>query len=127
MNVFCWPVVVVMAIVSAVVVPASAVQIQAPTYAPVDRPGPALSVPAAELAQSLRCSGDLAGADRAPVLLVPATWVTPGEHYGWNYLRAFDVLGWPYCEVTTPKYALEDMQISAETGSPLPTTAVRVS
>ena len=114
MNVFWWLLVVVMAIASAVVVPAGAVQIQAPTYAPVDRPGPALSVPAAALAQSLRCSGDLAGADRAPVLLVPATWVTPGEHYGWNYLRGFDALGWPYCEVTTPKYALEDMQISAE-------------
>jgi triacylglycerol esterase/lipase EstA (alpha/beta hydrolase family) len=84
------------------------------TYAAVDRPGPALSVPAAVLAQSLSCTGDLAGADRAPVLLVPATWVRPGEHYGWNYIRAFDALGWPYCEVTTPKYAMEDMQISAE-------------
>jgi len=84
------------------------------TYAAVDRPGPALSVPAAVLAQSLSCTGDLAGADRAPVLLVPATWVSPGEHYGWNYIRAFDALGWPYCEVTTPKYAMEDMQISAE-------------
>ena len=94
--------------------PTGASQIEGLTYAPVDRPGPALSVPAAELAQSLRCSGSLAGADRAPVLLVPATWVTPGEHYGWNYLRAFDSLGWPYCEVTTPKYAMEDMQISAE-------------
>ena len=84
------------------------------TYAAVDRAGPALSVPAAVLNQSLSCSGDLAGADRAPVLLVPATWVSPGEHYGWNYMRAFDGLGWPYCAVTTPKHAMEDMQISAE-------------
>lgn len=84
------------------------------TYAALDRPGPALNVPAAVLAQSLSCTGDLAGADRAPVLFVPATWVSPGEHYGWNYIRAFDALGWPYCEVTTPKYAMEDMQISAE-------------
>ncbi len=84
------------------------------SYAAVDRPGPALSVPVEALAQSLSCTGDLAGADRAPVLFVPATWVTPGEHFGWNYLRAFDALGWPYCTVTTPKYAMEDMQISAE-------------
>jgi hypothetical protein len=84
------------------------------TYAPVDRPGPALSVPAEALAHSLSCTGDLAGAGRAPVLLVPATWVNPWEHYGWNYLRAFDALGWPYCTVTTPKYAMEDMQVSAE-------------
>lgn len=84
------------------------------TYAPVDRPGPALSVPAAGLAQSLSCTGDLAGAGRAPVLLVPGGLVTPWEHYGWNYLRAFDALGWPYCMVTTPKYGMEDMQLSAE-------------
>jgi triacylglycerol esterase/lipase EstA (alpha/beta hydrolase family) len=84
------------------------------TYAPVDRPGPALSVPAAVLAQSLSCTGDLTDADRAPVLLVPGTRVSPREHYGWNYMRAFEALGWPYCAVTTPKHALEDMQISAE-------------
>jgi triacylglycerol esterase/lipase EstA (alpha/beta hydrolase family) len=87
---------------------------EALTHAPVDRPGSELSVPMAQLAQSLTCTGDLAGADRAPVLLVPATWVNPREHYGWNYMRAFDALGWPYCAVTTPKNAMEDMQISAE-------------
>ena len=88
--------------------------VQALTYAPDERPGPALSVPAEALAHSLSCTGDLAGAERAPVLLVPGTWVSPREHYGWNYMRAFDALGWPYCAVTTPKYAMEDMQISAE-------------
>jgi len=87
---------------------------EAPRYAPLDRSGPELSVPVAVLAQSLSCTGDLTGADRAPVLLVPATWVSPREHYGWNYMRAFDALGWPYCAVTTPKHAMEDMQISAE-------------
>jgi triacylglycerol esterase/lipase EstA (alpha/beta hydrolase family) len=87
---------------------------EALTYAPVDRPGPELSVPVAVLAESLSCTGDLAGADRAPVLLVPGTRVSPREHYGWNYLHALEVLGWPYCTVTTPKHALEDMQISGE-------------
>jgi triacylglycerol esterase/lipase EstA (alpha/beta hydrolase family) len=109
-----------MAILGASVLPvtpvgaADGLPMQALTYAPADRPGPALGVPAAALAQSLSCTGDLAGAGRAPVLLVPGGLVTPSEHYGWNYLRAFDALGWPYCTVTIPKYAMEDMQISAE-------------
>jgi len=96
------------------VTPVGATDGAALPYAPVDRPGPALSVPAARLARSLSCTGDLAGADRAPVLLVPGTWASPREHFGWNYMRAFDALGWPYCAVTPPKHTLEDMQISAE-------------
>jgi triacylglycerol esterase/lipase EstA (alpha/beta hydrolase family) len=94
--------------------PFGAARGEALTYAPVDRPGPELRVPAAVLAQSLSCTGDLTGSDRAPVLLVPGTWMSPREHYGWNYMRAFDALGWPYCAVTTPKHAMEDMQLSAE-------------
>ena len=101
-------------VVSSVVPTTGAASAAAFTYAPVDRPGPALSVPAAVLAQSLGCRGDLAGAGRAPVLLVPGTWAVLREHYGWNYMRAFDALGWPYCTVTTPKHAMEDMQISGE-------------
>jgi triacylglycerol esterase/lipase EstA (alpha/beta hydrolase family) len=66
------------------------------------------------MAASLRCTGDLAGADHVPVLLVPATWVTSEEQYGWTYMRAFDALGWPYCAVATPKHGMGDMQISAE-------------
>ena len=103
-----------MAVLLASALPVAPVRATDRTYAAVDRPGPALSVPPAVLAQSLSCTGGLAGAERAPVLLVPATWVSPREHYSWNYMRAFDALGWPYCEVTTPKHAMEDMQISAE-------------
>ena len=36
-----------------------------------DGSGPELSVPAADLEESLTCHGDLASGDRAPVLLVP--------------------------------------------------------
>jgi hypothetical protein len=103
-----------LAVVGLLLGPAVPAPAEAVTYAPVDRPGPPLSVPEAELEASLRCSGDLAGADRAPVLLVPATWVTPEEQYGWTYMRAFDDLGWPYCAVTTPKSGMGDMQVSAE-------------
>ena len=83
-------------------------------YASTDAPGPALSVPEAELGLSLRCSGDLAQAGREPVLLVPGTTLTPDEHFGWNYMPALDALGWPWCAVTTPNHAMDDMQTSGE-------------
>jgi triacylglycerol esterase/lipase EstA (alpha/beta hydrolase family) len=96
------------------VTPVGAAREEPLSYVPVDRPGPELSVPVAVLARSLSCTGDLTGAEVAPVLLVPGTWMSPREFFGWNYMRALDALGWPYCAVTTPKYAMEDMQISAE-------------
>ena len=46
---------------------------QAVTYAPVDTPGPPLSVPASLLRQALTCTASVAHADRAPILLVPGT------------------------------------------------------
>ena len=87
---------------------------QTATYAAVDAAGPTLSVAPALLDESLSCTPGLAGSGRAPVLLVPGTNVTPEEHFSWNYMRAFDDLGWPYCTVATPKHATEDLQISAE-------------
>jgi hypothetical protein len=54
----------VIAIVTVVVRPTGAAQVQALAYSPIDRPGPPLSVPAEVLAQSLSCTGDL----RAPVV-----------------------------------------------------------
>ncbi len=104
----------VLAMVTALLRPAGLAPAQALAYSPIDRPGPVLSVPEAVLAESLSCSGDLAGAGRAPVLLVPGTWVTPDEQYGWNYMRAFAALGWPNCTVTTPEHAMGDMQIAGE-------------
>jgi len=37
---------------------------------PVDRPGPALSVPADQLAASLRCTAGVSNATRTPILLL---------------------------------------------------------
>jgi hypothetical protein len=85
----------------------------ATTYAPIDQPGPPLSVPAAELAQSMRCSGDLASPGRAPVLFVTPTLVDPDEAY-FGYERAFDAVGIPYCTVRIPSFTTEDIQVSAE-------------
>ena len=86
----------------------------AATYSPVDTPGPPLSVDPAKLAQALACTTNLAGATRAPVLLVPGTTVSPSEHFSWNYMRAFDEMGWPYCGVTLPENTMGDMQIAGE-------------
>ena len=58
-------------LVAAMAMPAAA---QA-DFAPVNRPGPLLDVPQAALDASMNCTGNLAGATRAPVLLVPASRV----------------------------------------------------
>jgi hypothetical protein len=83
-------------------------------YAAVDAPGPQLSIDTHKLAQALACTANLAGANRAPVLLVPGTTVSPSEHFSWNYMRAFDEMGWPYCAVTLPDNTMGDMQIAGE-------------
>lgn len=76
--------------------------------------GPPLTVPAATLATSLHCSGDLAGADATPVLLVPGTTLTPDVNFSWNYERVFADSGRPWCAVTLPHHAMSDVQIAGE-------------
>ena len=83
-------------------------------YAPPDRPGPALSVPAAKLAASLSCDGTLRGASHPPVLLVPGTALNPATDYGYGWEPALRRLGWPYCAVTLPGGAMGDIQIAGE-------------
>ena len=75
--------------------------------------GPALSVPADRLAQSLRCPVAVEGATRAPVLLVPGTGENP-DFFDWNYARAFTQAGVPFCTVTLPGAATDDIQTAAE-------------
>jgi pimeloyl-ACP methyl ester carboxylesterase len=83
-------------------------------YAPLDQPGPPLSVPTDKLQASLKCSPGLAGASRTPVLLNPATGVTPDQNYSWNWEPALDSLGIPWCAYTAPYNTLGDIQESAE-------------
>jgi triacylglycerol esterase/lipase EstA (alpha/beta hydrolase family) len=83
-------------------------------YAPLNRPGPPLSVPAAKLRAALTCSAGLAGAGRNPILLVPGTDLDPGPNYSWNYERAFAALHWAYCAVTLPFHTTGDAQIAGE-------------
>jgi hypothetical protein len=83
-------------------------------YAPLDRPGPALSVPTATLRAALHCSGNLAGGSLEPVLLNPATGVTPDQNYSWNWEPGLNKLGIPWCAYEAPDHTLGDIQTSGE-------------
>src|SRR6478672_7072446 len=83
-------------------------------YAPLDRPGPALTVPHATLAAALKCSGTLHGSSKEPVPLNPATGVTATQNYSWNYERAFTAQHRPWCQVTMPYSTLGDIQTAGE-------------
>lgn len=83
-------------------------------YAPLDRRGPALSVPDAELRASLSCSPNLADGPYDPVLLVHGTTLDPQSNFGWNFIPAFDAARRPHCEVALLDNATGDIQLSAE-------------
>ncbi|MCW2856739.1 MAG: lipase [Marmoricola sp.] len=85
-----------------------------PAYAPLDRPGPSLSVPTSVMAAALSCHGNLRTAPGEPVLLNPATGVTPVQNYSWNYERAFDAQGRAWCAITMPFHTLGDIQTAGE-------------
>jgi len=63
---------------------------------------------------SFQCNMDLRLARRSPVLLVPGTTLTPDVNFSWNYVAAFDAMGWPVCTVELPEHALADIQLAAE-------------
>jgi triacylglycerol esterase/lipase EstA (alpha/beta hydrolase family) len=83
------------------------------TYAPVNHPGPKLSVPQAKLDAALQCTGNLASGP-TPVLLVPGTGSSPPRNFGWNWEPALNNLGIPWCAVTLPDNALGDIQDAGE-------------
>ncbi|MGI8558676.1 MAG: lipase family alpha/beta hydrolase [Solirubrobacteraceae bacterium] len=87
---------------------------RADSFAPLDRPGPALSVAPALLAGALQCQPAVQNATVAPVLLNPATGVTPDQNYSWNYERSLNALGIPWCAYTAPSHTLDDIQTSGE-------------
>jgi triacylglycerol esterase/lipase EstA (alpha/beta hydrolase family) len=81
-------------------------------FAPLDRPGPALSVPRAELDAALSCTGNVSRGQQT-VLFVPGTTVNPRD-YAWNWFRALDKLSRPHCTVTLPFDTTGDIQVAAE-------------
>lgn len=103
----------------ALALPVPAAASHGPAFAPVDRPGPELRVPADKLAVSLRCTAGVTNADRTPVLLLPATGVNSTENFGWNYEPALTARGIPWCTSDVPapdagNHNLADIQTRAE-------------
>jgi pimeloyl-ACP methyl ester carboxylesterase len=96
---------------AALILPASA---HAITYASPDRPGPALSVPRAELDASLTCNGRLSSGAVGPVLLVPGTAYSPKSDFSWNWEPALTRLGISWCVVALPGNGMGDIQTAAE-------------
>jgi triacylglycerol esterase/lipase EstA (alpha/beta hydrolase family) len=86
----------------------------ATAYAPLDRPGPALSVPTATLKAALHCEGDFRHGSLEPVLLSPGTSATPEQNFSWNYERAFTAQHRPFCDLTMPFHTLGDIQVAGE-------------
>jgi pimeloyl-ACP methyl ester carboxylesterase len=82
-------------------------------YAPVDRSGPSLTVPARKLDDSLACHGDVKGSSRKPVLMLHGGGAGP-DSSRWNAQKWFAQRGTPYCVLSIPIFGNEDLQISAE-------------
>jgi len=92
----------------------SAAPAGATTYAPVNRPGPKLSVPAAKLAAALKCDGPLAGAAHPPVLLVPGPTLNPTTDFSYGWEPALRQLGYRYCTIDLPGNGMADIQTAGE-------------
>ena len=88
--------------------------IAATDYAPLNRPGPALTVPAADLAESLQCSTGVENATRIPVLLIHGTGANSDINWSWNHIPELDELGIPWCTVDLPVGGTGDIQFNAE-------------
>jgi hypothetical protein len=82
-------------------------------YAPVNKPGPKLELPAATLSAAMSCSANLVSAGREAVLLVPPTLVNDEEAF-FGYERAFNAHAIPYCTVIVPHHTTIDIQVAAE-------------
>lgn len=83
-------------------------------YAPLDQPGPPLSVPLSKLKAALKCEAGVRDAKVEPVLLSPATGVTAKENYSWNWEPALSKLGIPGCAYTAPHNTLGNIETSGE-------------
>ena len=73
-----------------------------------------LTVPQPELDASLLCTGNLGAPGPGPVFLVPGTGTNPPHDFGWNWEPALNKLGIPWCAVTLPNNALNDIQVAGE-------------
>ncbi|MFL5823385.1 MAG: esterase/lipase family protein [Solirubrobacteraceae bacterium] len=74
--------------------------------------GPAIRVPTSKLQAAVQCRGNLAQAQKAPVLLIPGTFGSGQINWGWNYQKLLPTLGHPACTVTFPADGAGDIQAS---------------
>jgi triacylglycerol lipase len=86
----------------------------APATGAAAAPGPALTTPSSTLQQALTCHGDLAGAERNPVLLVHGTFADSEINWNWNYVPALVARGETVCTVDLPDKSAGDIQVSTE-------------
>lgn len=89
-------------IAGALVLPVATATAAPSDFAPLDRPGPALTIPTDKLAASLRCTADVTGARRAPVLLLAGTAIDSKNNFGWNWEPALTKAGIPWCTSDIP-------------------------
>ncbi|GAA4542807.1 lipase [Pseudonocardia xishanensis] len=83
-----------------------------PAFAPVDRAGPALTVPAADLAASLECTR--ARANRDTVLLLSGTGADPATAYSWGVRPVLTAAGFATCLSTAPERNTGDIAVRAQ-------------
>lgn len=84
-------------------------------FGPLERPGPAFSVPGPALAASLRCTpSPRPGPARDSVLLLSSTGLDTGASFDWNYLPGLSAAGIPWCTSDAPGVNNGDIQARAE-------------
>jgi pimeloyl-ACP methyl ester carboxylesterase len=83
-------------------------------FAPLDRPGPALTPSVAAMADSMQCSGDLVDPSVTPVLLVPGTGASAKDNFGFSYEPALTDLHIPWCAITFPAQGNNNITINGE-------------
>jgi hypothetical protein len=83
-------------------------------FAPLNQPGPPLSVPLSKLKAALKCESSVRHAKVEPVLLSPGTGVTPKQEYSWSWEPALSMLHIPWCAYTAPHSTLGNIETSGE-------------
>jgi pimeloyl-ACP methyl ester carboxylesterase len=111
----------VVGLIALAVAPAA---VRAQQYAPLDQPGPPLSVPAAALKASLVCTDDVAHARRPLVLLLSGTAINSHSMYGWNVERALRADQIPFC-TSDQQGALQSNMDDLQTRGEYVTYAIR--
>lgn len=91
-----------------------AVPAPAAEFAPLDAPGPALSVTPAQVAAATQCSAGVDRAKVAPVILLQGTGTTAKHNWSWTYQPGLSKAGVPWCTVDLPDHATGDVQRSGE-------------